>query len=109
MRRLFVALPLAYLMQRAAVELRILKKPAFRQRHVDAVPDDDVIQEANVDQREGLLHSLGDQLIRLAGLGDARRMIVSDDDGGAIALQRMLDDLARMHAGAVDRAAEQFL
>ncbi len=55
------------------------------------------------------LTPLGDQFVGLAGLGDARRMIVGDDHGGGIALQRELHDLARMHARAIDRAAEQLL
>ena len=59
---------------------------------------------------ERLLHPLRDQLIGLARLGDAAK------DGCArrspppqLRCKRQFDDLARMHARSVDRAAEQLL
>src|SRR5580658_7322445 len=85
------------------------KKSTFRQRYAGAVADDDVIQQLDVHQGERLLDALGNELIRLARFRDARGMVVSHDDRGRIALQRQLDDLARMHARTVDRAAEQLL
>src|ERR1700722_12588661 len=91
---------------RARAIERELYKSSFRQRHTRTVADDDVIQKANVHEAQRLLDSLSNQFIGLAGLGDTRRMIVSDDHGGRVALQGELDDLARMHAGAVDRAAK---
>src|SRR5271169_1149160 len=79
------------------------------QGHARPVADDDVIQQADVHQREGLADTLGDQLGGLTGLGYARGVIVGDDHRRRISLQRLLDDFPRMHAGAVDRAAKQFL
>src|ERR1700675_2534174 len=89
--------------------LHILQKSRFGERHRGTVADDDVIEQADVDQRERFLDSLGDQFVGLTRFGDAGRVIVRDDDRGRIALQSQLDDFARMHAGAVDRAAKQFL
>ena len=68
-----------------------------------------MIEQANVDQRQCFADPLGDEFIGLAGLGNPGRVIVRHDDRGGISLQRQLDDLPRMHARAVDGAAEQFL
>ena len=76
-------------------------KSALRQRNIGPVANDDVIQQPDVDQRQRLFDPLGDQFVRLAGLGDPGGVIVGDDDGRAITLQCMLHDLARMHAGAL--------
>ena|ERR1700722_4177072 len=84
-------------------------KSTFSQRYAGAVADNDVIQQPDVDQRERLLDALGDEFIRLARLGNSRWMIVRNDDRRRIALQRQLDDLARVHARAVNRAAKQLL
>ena len=66
-----------------------------------------MIEQADVDQRERLFDTLGDQLIGLTRLGNSGRMVVCDDHGGGVPLQSLLDHLARMHARPVDRAAEQ--
>jgi hypothetical protein len=68
-----------------------------------------VVEEPDVDEPERLLDSLSDELVRLARLGNARRMVVRDDDCRGVTLQRELDDLARMDARAVDRSAKQLL
>ena len=68
-----------------------------------------MIEQADVDQGERFLDALGDQFVGLTRFRDAGRVIVRDDDRGGIALQSQLDDLARMHAGAVDRAAKQLI
>ena len=47
--------------------------------------------------------------IGLARLGHAGRMVVREDHRGGVVRQATPHDFARMHAGAVDRAAEQFL
>ena len=46
-------------------------EPSFRKRYADPVADDDVIQEANVDQGERFLHALGDEVVRLARFRDS--------------------------------------
>ena len=58
---------------------QLLEQSPLRQRDAGAVADDDVIEQTNVHQREGLLDPLGDQLVRAARLGDARRMVVSEN------------------------------
>jgi hypothetical protein len=45
-------------------------KSALRQRNIGPVANDDVIQQPDVDQRQRLFDPLGDQFVRLAGLGD---------------------------------------
>src|SRR3546814_12045953 len=44
-----------------------------------------------------------------AGFGAATGMVVADDERRGVVRQRPAHDLARMHLGAVDRAAEQLL
>ena len=68
-----------------------------------------MIQQPDVDQRQGLLESTGDQLIGLTRLGNAARVIVGEDHRGRIAAQSLLDHFARMDARPVDGAAEQLL
>ena len=50
-----------------------------------------------------------DQLVRLAGLRDARRMVVGEDHRGRVVIRACAHDFARMDAGAVDGAAEHLL
>ncbi len=68
-----------------------------------------MIEQADVDQRQGLLDAVGDELVRVAGFGDPGGVIVRDDDGGTVPLEGALDHLARMHAGPVNGAAKQLL
>jgi hypothetical protein len=68
------------------------------------VAHDDVVQKPDIDERQRFLDSLSDHLVRLARIGDSRRMIVSHDHRGRVLLQRELHDFARMHARPVDRA-----
>ena len=74
-----------------------------------AVADNQVIQEPDIDQFKGRFEAFCNALIGLAGLGDPARVIVGQDDGGCIDPQGLLDDFPWVHAGAIDRAAEQFV
>src|SRR6202162_6030259 len=84
------------------------KQPSFCERHAGPVAYDEVIQYADVDKREGILESARDELVRSAGFRYARRMVVREDHGRSVMREGLLHHLTRMHAGAVDRAAEQF-
>jgi len=68
-----------------------------------------VIQQADVDELQRRFQAPGDPLVRLAGLGHPGRVVVGDDDRCRIAGQRLLDDLARVDAGPVDRTAEELV
>ncbi len=68
-----------------------------------------MIEHPDVHQRQRLAQPAGDELVRLAGLGNARGVVVSEDHRCGIAAERLLDDFARMHAGAVDGAAKQLV
>ena len=68
-----------------------------------------MIEKANIDEFEGRFEALRDALVGLAGLGDARGMVVGQDHGGGVDGQRLLDDLARVDARAIDGAAEQLV
>jgi hypothetical protein len=84
-----------------------LNRSTLRQRHTRPVAHDDVVQQADVNQR--LTHALGDQLIGLTGFGHPRRVIVRDDDRRRVAGQCLLDDFLGVDARPVDRAAKQLV
>ena len=74
----------------------------------DAVPrHDEVVERADVDQRERLLERRGQKLVRARGLRDAARMVVREDDAGRVVRERRLDDFARVDAGLRERAAKE--
>ena len=62
--------------RRSEVTSHILDKSPFGERHRSAVPDDDVIEQADVDQGERFLDALGNQFVSLTRFGDAGGMIV---------------------------------
>ena len=50
-------------------------QPPFCHRHAHPLADDDVIEQPDVHQRERLLHALRDELVGMARLGDAGRVL----------------------------------
>src|SRR5438105_9614611 len=68
-----------------------------------------MIQHTYVDQRQRALKLRRDVAIGLARFGHARWMVVREDHGSGVVGQTTPHDFARIHAGAIDRAAEQFL
>jgi len=51
------------------------EQSTFGERHADTVADDDVIEEADVDEGQRLLDALGDEFVGLTWFGDSRRML----------------------------------
>src|SRR6056297_2014546 len=86
-----------------------LEQAAFGEADAGGVTHHQVIQHADIDECERVPESPGDHFVGLAGLGDAGGVIMRQDQRGGILRQGALDDLARVDAGAVDGAAEQFL
>ena len=68
-----------------------------------------MVEQPYVDEFECRFQAPGDPLVGLAGLGDARGVVVSQDDGRRVDRQRFLDDFPRIDAGAVDGAAKQLV
>lgn len=66
-----------------------------------------MIQNPDIDECKSFLQSLSDELIRLARLRDAGRMIVREDDCRGVVGERLAHHFARMHARPVDGAAEE--
>jgi hypothetical protein len=71
------------------------------------VADDEVIEHPHVHECQRLLQAPRDELIRLARLEDTRWMVVGEDQCRGVVQQGLAQHLARVNAGAVDRAAEQ--
>ena len=68
-----------------------------------------MIQEANVDETQGLLQALRDELIRLRGFCDSARVRVGENYGGGVLFERFFHDFAWVNGRAVDRALEHLL
>ena len=68
-----------------------------------------MIQEANVDEAQGLLQALSDELVGLRRLYDSARVRVGEDDGGGVLFERFLHDFAWVNRCAVDGALEHLL
>ena len=89
--------------------LNISKKSRFGERVAEPVTDDEVIEHPDIQERQRFLQAPRNELIRLAGLEHPGRMVVRKDHRRGVVPQRLPQHLARMHAGAVDRAAEELL
>ena len=68
-----------------------------------------MVEQAHVDQRQGLLQPRGDGAVGGAGFGIAAGMVVADYQRGGIVRKRAAHDFARVHFGAIDGAVEQLL
>lgn len=61
-----------------------LELPALRHRHHRGAGDNEVIEQPHINERQGLLHGLGQLPIRLTGFGQTRRMVVGHHESGRI-------------------------
>jgi len=86
-----------------------LQPPGLREQVLGAGADNQVVQDVDVEEPKGFGQPLGNELVGLAGLGGGGGTIVIENDGGGVALDHNAGDLARVHGGAVDRAAEENL
>ena len=87
----------------------VLQEPPFGEGETGAITHDEVVEDPDVEQRQRIAQSPGDELVRLACLGDARRMVVREDHCGRIVRECLPHHFARVHARAVDRAAKEFV
>ena len=88
---------------------RASQQPAPGQRGCLAVADDQVVQQPDIDQIERRFQPCRDAFIGLAGFGDARWVIVGEDDRGGVDRKGLLDDLAGIDRSTVDRATKQLV
>lgn len=84
------------------------QKPALREGDHASAADDDMVEHANVEKGKSLGEFQRDGSVGLGWLGDPRGMVMREDDGGRVEVQRFLGDFARMHGRTVDRTAEEF-
>ena len=83
--------------------------PMFGKRMDPRARDDEVVEQADIDQCQGLFQCAREQEVRFAGFGGARRMVVGQHDAGRVGSERFLHYFARIHAGMTERTAEHFL
>lgn len=86
----------------------LLEQAPLGERHDFAIPDHHVVQDPDIHQRQRVAQAPGDRVVGRAGFGHAARVIVRQDDRGSAALQGLAHDLAGVHCGAIQRAAEHF-
>lgn len=68
-----------------------------------------MIEQANLDQGQRFAQASGHADVGGAGLGDAAGVVVRDDDGRRSVMDGAPYHFARVDAGTIDRAVEQFL
>lgn len=85
------------------------KQASFRERLHHPITNHQVIKHTDVDERQRLLETARDELIRLARFRYTAWMIVSEDHGRRIVSEGALDHLTRVNACPVDRSAKQLL
>ena len=73
----------------------------------DRLADQKVVEHLNVEHGEGSLDLLRQSLVTQRGDRAARWVVVSQDYGHSAVGEGLLDDLARVDAGGVDRAAKE--
>ena len=83
--------------------------PPLGQRDGLRPGDDQVVEHPDVDEGEGVAQAHGDELVRVARLGDTRGVVVREDDRRSVVGQRLAEHFTRMDRRAVDGAAEEFL
>src|SRR5574337_1148228 len=68
--------------------------------------DDEVIENLHIHQGEGLLEGTGQKFVGAAGLRHTGGMVVGEDHGRRVVLEREFDYFARVDAGLGQGAAE---
>ncbi|OSM95378.1 hypothetical protein AU504_11915 [Lonsdalea populi] len=87
-------------------EAPTLDQPSLCKRRCIGSRHHDMIQRANLHQRQNLFQPLRQHLVCMRRLRIPARMVVREDHCRRIDPQRFLDHFARIHRGAVDGAVE---
>src|SRR6267378_3178843 len=87
----------------------LLQQSPLSERQSVVAGDDEVVEHLHVHERQSLLEVTSEQLIRLARLRGARRMVMSEDHGGGIGSERRLYNFPQIDAGLRQGAAEWLL
>ena len=85
-----------------------LQEAAFYETDDGIACHDEMVEDAHVNQRQGVAEPGGNQFICLRRLRDSAGVVVGEYHCGGVAGQGFLDDLARVDAGAVHGAAEEW-
>ncbi len=84
-------------------------QPSSGQGSGPAIANNQVIQQADINQFEGCFQAAGDAFVGLAGLGDTTWVIVREYDSRRIDSESLLHHLPWIYAGTVDRATKHFV
>ena len=71
--------------------------------------DDEVVEDLHVHERQSFFEATCEQLIGLARLRGAGRMVMSEDHGGGVGSERRLHNFPRVDAGLRQCAAERLV
>src|SRR2546427_12025519 len=83
----------------------LLQQSTFSEGQGVVAGDDEVVEDFHVHERQSLLEATGEQLIGLARLRGAGRMVMSEDHGGGVDSERRLHKLPPIYAGLRPSAA----
>jgi hypothetical protein len=96
-----------------AVALRgafmVSDEPTFGEGEAGSVADDDVVQDSDIEELQGVDECARDLEVRAAGLGNAGGVIVGKDDGCGVVSHHLPRDLANVDVRVGNRAAEELL
>jgi hypothetical protein len=91
------------------VVLAALQHTAAGERNTAIITDHKVIKEPDVNQLERIPHTARNELIRLAGFGDAGRMVMGQDDSGGVPGQCLFNNFTRINGRCINCAPKQFV
>ena len=68
-----------------------------------------MVENSDIDKRQGIDDATGDGLVGRAWLGVSRGVVVSEDDGARVVPEGSFDNLPRMDSRGVDGTEKQYL
>ena len=86
-----------------------LQPPGLREGIFRRVTDDQVIEDADIDELQGFAQATGQELVGLGRFCNSAGVIVVHDDRGGVGIEYYTDYFARVDGSAVDRSAEEDL
>ena len=87
----------------------LLKQPTLGEALGNLATDNQMIKDADVNERERFFQTLGYQLIGPRGLRDTARVVVGQDHCCRVVRERPLDHFSWVNVCSIERSPKQFL